>query len=107
MCRLHLPDKAFKKCPGEMPSEQSIDRLFQPGGDAMVPSFQLLIMLISMLIKLVMIIRMMEMMLRMGMGMMLNIKMMLTSKWVRLCPSGAVSCTSSHTNASHYPAHCC
>ena len=62
MCRLHLSDKAFKKCPGETPSEQSIDRLFRPAGDAMVPSFQLLIMLISMLIKLVMIIRMMVMM---------------------------------------------
>ena len=65
-------------------------------------------MLMRMMVRIrvrMMMLTMMEIMMRLGM--MLNIRMMLTSKWVRLCPSGAVSCTSSHTNASHYPAHCC
>ena len=35
---LHLADKAFKKCPGELHSKQSIDRLFQPADAAEVPA---------------------------------------------------------------------
>ena len=33
-----MADKAFKKCPGELHSKQSIDRLFQPADAAEVPA---------------------------------------------------------------------